>query len=92
MREIYIRKMRYEDAKDKLDREIHAAFMDGETLVEVIHGVGEGVLRQLTLDTIRCYDFLLLSQSSYTYDNPGTTRVEILAPDKSKLKKLKKNK
>ena len=92
MREIYIRKMRYEEAKYKLEQEIHAAFMDGETLVEVIHGVGEGVLRQLTLDTISLYDFLLLSQSKYTYDNLGTTRIEILAPDKAKLKKLKKNK
>ncbi|MCX7999737.1 MAG: Smr/MutS family protein, partial [Leptospiraceae bacterium] len=35
---IYIRKMRLVEAKQKLEREIHSAFLQGETYVEVIHG------------------------------------------------------
>lgn len=89
MREIYIRKMRYEDAKEKLEREINKAFMDGETLVEVIHGIGEGKLRQMTLDYIAANDFLKLYQSEFVYSNPGSTKIEILAPDKSDLKRLR---
>ena len=49
MKEIYIRKMRYEEARYKLERELQDAFMEGETLVQVVHGIGEGKLKQLTL-------------------------------------------
>ena len=89
--EIYIRKMRYEEAKIKLDREMHAAFLDGETLVEVIHGIGEGKLRQLTLDYVKENDFLrLFHTSGFIPENPGSTKIEILAPTKQDLKRWMK--
>ncbi|MCB1160385.1 MAG: Smr/MutS family protein [Leptospiraceae bacterium] len=91
MREIYIRKMRYEEAKYKLERELHAAFMEGETLVEVIHGIGEGKLKQLTEDMVNEYDFLRLYKTDeWIYSNPGSTKVEIFPPDKADLKNYKK--
>lgn len=79
MVEIYIRKMRYEEAYHKLDREIHAAVMRGVTHVEVIHGIGEGKLKNMTLDYVNRHDFLRLYDTSlYIQPNPGTTRIEIL--------------
>jgi hypothetical protein len=92
MREIYIRKMRYEDAYQKLDREIQSAFMEGETLVDVIHGIGEGKLKDMTFEYVRNNDFLKINDTSlYIQPNPGVTRIEIFAPSKQILKKYKNN-
>lgn len=88
LREIYIRKMGYEEAKMKLEREIHDAFMKGETLVEVVHGIGGGKLKQLTLDYVRENDFLkLFATSDFIWQNPGSTKIEILSPRKSDIKR-----
>ena len=90
MKVIYIRKMRYEEAYFKLDREIQTAFMNGETLVEVIHGIGEEKLKNLTLEYVKSYDFLrIYDTSNYIQPNPGVTKIEILSPAKNYLKKLK---
>lgn len=90
MREIYIRKLRYEDAKQKLEREIHNAFMEGETLIEVVHGIGEGKLKQLTLDVAVTMDFIRVCEyGDLIYTNPGSTKLEILSPGKQNLKRYK---
>jgi len=92
MRVIYIRKMRYEDAYQKLDREIQSAFMEGETLVDVIHGVGEEKLKKMTIEYVRTYDYLKINDTSqFIEPNPGITRVEIFAPSKQILKKYRNN-
>jgi CTP-dependent riboflavin kinase len=91
MKIIYIRKMRYDEASNKLDREIQEAFMAGETLVEVVHGLGEGKLKSLTLEYVKANDFLKVYDTSlYIQPNPGITRIEILTPSKDFLKKIKK--
>lgn len=83
--------MRYEEASNKLDREIQDAFMAGETLVEVVHGLGEGLLKNLTLEYVRANDFLKVYDTSlYIQPNPGATRIEILSPSKDYLKQIKK--
>jgi len=83
--------MRYDEASYKLDREIQEAFMAGETLVEVVHGLGEGKLKSLTLEYVKANDFLKVYDTSlYIQPNPGTTRIEILTPSKDFLKKIKK--
>ncbi|AOP34168.1 DNA mismatch repair protein MutS [Leptospira tipperaryensis] len=88
---IYIRKLRFEEAQEKLEREIQEAFLAGETLVEIIHGIGEGVLKKLTVDTIRSHDFLKeVDYSLYGISNPGSTLVEVLGPDKDTLKRYLK--
>lgn len=85
---IYIRKMKLLDAKQKLEREIHRAFMQGETYLEVIHGVGEQKLRKMTLEFIAENSFLRLIESEFTKPNPGITKIEILSPPKTELKKI----
>lgn len=80
--------MRYEEAKQKLERELQDAFMRGETLVQVVHGIGEGKLKELTLETIRNYDYLrLVNTEQFITPNPGVTKIEIMGLDKQDLKK-----
>lgn len=88
---IYIRKMKLADAKQKLAREIHAAFLRGETLVEVIHGIGEQKLREMTLEFIKENSFVRLFESEFLPHNPGCTKIEILSPPKQEIKKIWKN-
>ena len=91
MIEIYIRKLRYEEAKYKLERELQDAFMAGETIVQVVHGIGEGKLKQLTLDVASGYDFLkVINTESFIAPNPGVTKLEIMGLDKQDLKRYKK--
>lgn len=85
---IYIRKLWFEEAQQKLEREIQEAFLAGETLIEIVHGIGEGILKKLAMDTIRSHDFLKeIDYSTYGISNPGSTLVEILGPDKETLKR-----
>ncbi len=85
---IYIRKLRFEEAQWKLEKEIQEAFLAGETLIEIVHGIGEGILKKLTLDTIRSHDFLKeVDYSQFGISNPGSTLVEVLGPDKNVLKR-----
>ncbi|ASV10150.1 Smr domain protein [Leptospira interrogans serovar Icterohaemorrhagiae str. Verdun HP] len=85
---IYIRKLRFEEAQWKLEKEIQEAFLAGETLIEIVHGIGEGILKKLTLDTIRSHDFLKeVDYSQFGISNPGSTLVEVLGPDKDVLKR-----
>lgn len=91
MRTIYIRKMRFEEAKLKLEREINDAFMDGESYVEIVHGIGEGILKRMAVDYVESCDFLkLLDRDPMFRGNPGATQVEILAPSKEYINRLKK--
>ncbi len=91
MKEIYIRKMRYEEARYKLERELQDAFMDGETLVQVVHGIGEGKLKQLTLDIASGYDFLrVINTENFIAPNPGVTKLEVMGLDKQDLKRYKR--
>jgi hypothetical protein len=86
VKKIIIRKLRFEEAKRKLEREIQEAFLAGENSVEVLHGIGEGKLKQLTLDLILEYDYLkLLNTESWINTNPGITKIEILGITKKEL-------
>ena len=44
--EIYLRRLKVEDALIKLDRYLNKAFLDGLSSVRVVHGKGTGTLRQ----------------------------------------------
>ncbi|WCL48203.1 Smr/MutS family protein [Leptospira sp. GIMC2001] len=88
MREIYIRKLHYDEAYQKLDREFQTAFVEGETYVEVVHGIGEGILKKMTIDYVSSQDFLkLVARPEMIRTNPGVTLVEILAPSSDRLRK-----
>ncbi|URD71249.1 Smr/MutS family protein [Leptospira borgpetersenii] len=85
---IYIRKFRFEEAQKKLEKEIQEAFLAGETFIEVVHGIGEGILKKLTADTIRSHDFLKeIDYTQFGISNPGSTLVEVLGLDKDTLKR-----
>ena len=86
IREIKIRKMRAEAARSILEDELNAAFMAGEDRVRVIHGIGEGILKRLTEEVVREYDFVRLAVS--VGDNPGETLLDVFPPDKSTLRML----
>jgi dsDNA-specific endonuclease/ATPase MutS2 len=91
VRTITIRKLRFEEARTKLERELNDAFMDGETYVEILHGIGEGILRRMAIDYVESCDFLkLIDRDPMIRTNPGCTLVEILAPSKEYINRLKK--
>ncbi|GBF49627.1 Smr domain protein [Leptospira ryugenii] len=91
MRVIRIRQMRYEEARIKLEREVHEAFMDGESYIEILHGIGEGILRRMAIDYVESCDFLkLVERDPLIRTNPGSTLVEVLAPSREYINRLKK--
>lgn len=83
--------MKYEDARYKLEREVHDAFMAGESVICVVHGIGEGILKKLTMDFIKENNFLKLlnADESLFHQNPGVTKIEIQGLDKQDLKRYK---
>lgn len=85
MREIRIREMRFLDARDKLERELHEAFMRGETRVDVLHGIGTGQLRQMTVNLIQSLSFAELAETPG--HNPGVTAVNLYPPTTRELKR-----
>ncbi len=91
MRTITIRQMRYEEARIKLDRELNDAFMSGESFVEILHGIGEGILKRMAIDYVESCDFLkLVERDPMIRTNPGTTLVEVLAPSKEYINRLRR--
>lgn len=91
MRIIYIRKLSYNEAKEKLIKEIQEAFLNGEKEIEVIHGIGEGILKKMTIEYVKSQTYLKLIESpDFVYNNPGSTRIEILSPDKETIQKYLK--
>jgi DNA-nicking Smr family endonuclease len=92
MREIYIRKLRYEEAHEKLEREIQRAFVEGEIYIEIVHGIGEGILKRMAMEYIQAQDFLrLIPRPDMIRTNPGSTLVELLAPSAEILRKYMKS-
>ncbi|TGK08670.1 DNA mismatch repair protein MutS [Leptospira fletcheri] len=88
---IYVRKLRFEEAYRVLDSGIQEAFLKGETLVEVVHGIGEGILKRMTEDYIQSHDFLkVLEDGGLSIGNPGSTLIEIMGPSAQDLKKYLK--
>lgn len=83
--------MRYEEARIKLDRELNDAFMSGESFVEILHGIGEGILKRMAIDYVESCDFLkLVERDPMIRTNPGTTLVEVLAPSKEYINRLRR--
>lgn len=84
MKSIHIRRLPYQEAKAKLEQELEDAFVSGERYVEVIHGIGGGVLRNMAYEVAGSLDFLKILPGT---SNPGVLRAEILSPGKGELKK-----
>ncbi|MBL8018909.1 MAG: Smr/MutS family protein [Leptospirales bacterium] len=85
MREIHIRRLRYDEARAKLDQEVNEAFVRGERYIEIVHGIGGGVLQKMAREYVDSSEFLKLLPDA---SNPGVLRVEVLAPDLRTIKSL----
>ncbi len=89
VRIIYIRKLHYEEAKQKFLTELDNAFFSGEPEVEVIHGVGTYTLRNMVLEQIKKISYVELSNN--WNHNPGSLKLTLLVPEMSLLKKYKED-
>lgn len=85
VRQIYIRQMRYEEARAKLLQEIEMAFADGIEILEIVHGIGSYTLAQMVKRECQKIPYLVLKEDLF-YFNPGSVRYEVLIPHKDKLK------
>lgn len=81
---IYIRQLRYEEAKNVLLRELDRAFCAGYEEVEIIHGIGTYTLRKMAEQELKKLDYVDPIPAQM---NPGSLVVRLLIPNKSELKK-----
>jgi dsDNA-specific endonuclease/ATPase MutS2 len=77
--QIYIRRMRFDEARQKLLQDIEHLFFAGESEVEIVHGIGDYVLRRMAEQELSKLDYVRMSDSYHT--NPGSLRVTLLTPD-----------
>ena len=87
MHKIYIRKLRFEDAKKKFLNEIEKCFARGVQYVEVIHGIGSYILRNMVIDEINKINYVELASDQDFNTNPGSIKLIIRTPEKSILNK-----
>lgn len=72
--------MRFDEARNKLLSEIEQHFFAGEREVEIIHGIGNYVLRNMTLAELAKIDYVRINSNSFN-PNPGSLKVDLLVPD-----------
>jgi len=85
MKTIYIRKLPYSEAKHIFLSELEKCFFSGEERIEVVHGIGEYVLRNMVFAEVAKIDYAQVRDS----DNPGISIVELDLPEESMLKKYR---
>lgn len=85
--QIYIRRLRFDEARNKLLNEIERFFFAGEKEVEIVHGIGDYVLRRMVEDELSKLDYVRLNDSYHT--NPGSLRVTLLNPDPGVLERYR---
>lgn len=87
MREIHIRRMSYQDAKQKLETELNEAFMQGESRVDIVHGIGQGKLKAMAMQIVRESNFCsLIPEERILYRNPGVLPVDLFPPDRATMR------
>ena len=77
--QIYIRRLRFEEARQKLLQEIEHHFFAGEREVEIIHGIGDYILRKMAEEELSKLDYVKLAEGHSA--NPGALSVTLLTPD-----------
>jgi dsDNA-specific endonuclease/ATPase MutS2 len=78
--QIYIRQMRYDEARNKLLQEIEKFFYQGVSELEIVHGIGNYILRRMAEKELAALDYVQILEAGY-YPNPGSMRVRLLIPD-----------
>jgi dsDNA-specific endonuclease/ATPase MutS2 len=86
--QIYIRQMRFDEARNKLLSEIEHHFFAGETEVEVVHGIGDYVLRKMAIAELSQLDYVRVEDSGFN-PNPGSLKVRLLVPDPGLLERYR---
>ena len=77
---IYIRKLRFEEAQSKFLRELDSYFVQGIEEIEVIHGIGQHILRRMVEQEVEKLDYVEIVQQPLT--NPGALKLKLLVPPK----------
>lgn len=78
--QIYIRQMRFDEARNKLLADIEKFFFAGETEVEIVHGIGNYILRKMVIAELAKLDYVRINDSGFN-PNPGSLKVQLLSPD-----------
>lgn len=86
--QIYIRQMRFDEARNKLLADIERFFFAGEREVEIVHGIGNYVLRNMAIAELGKLDYVELSADGYN-PNPGSLKVKLLVPDEGAMERYR---
>lgn len=81
--QIYIRQLRYDEARQKLLSEIERLFFAGVREVEIVHGIGDYILRRMAQAELQKLDYVRINTEWNA--NPGILRVTLLTPDEGIL-------
>lgn len=76
--------MRFDEARNKLLSELDKHFFAGQPEVEIIHGIGNYVLRNMVLAELKKLDYVRIQDAGF-HPNPGSLKVTLLGPEKSVL-------
>ncbi|MDH5717982.1 MAG: Smr/MutS family protein [Spirochaetia bacterium] len=87
MDKIYIRKLRFQEAKEKFLREVEKAFINGIKEIEVIHGIGTYTLRKMVIEEVSKLDYADIDNSNIFFSNPGSLRLLLFPPESHLLNK-----
>lgn len=80
--EIYIRQMRYEQAKQKLINELEKHYRMKTQTVRIIHGIGQCILREMVIEEVKEISYVKIKEDFFE-DSPATLLLEIFPPDKN---------
>jgi dsDNA-specific endonuclease/ATPase MutS2 len=83
-KEIYIRRLRFDEAKHKLLSDLEHLFFQGVTDVEIVHGIGNYVLRNMAIEELKKLDYVAFDDISFN-PNPGSLKIRLLTPDQGLL-------
>ncbi len=75
--EIYIRRMKYEEAELELKKEIDRLYMEDVSSVRIVHGKGKGVLKKMVQDYLLEQPFVdIIHDGSFFEGGAGVTIVK----------------
>ena len=76
--EVHLRRLRVEEALDKLERYLNDAYLAGLPTVRVIHGKGTGALRQAVREELRGHPLVKSFRAAELHEGgAGVTIVEL---------------
>lgn len=77
--EIYIRQLKYHEAKDKLIKELEKHYHNGSSSVRVIHGIGTYTLRKMVIEEIKTIDYVEI-QPDFFGEDQASLLLRIFSP------------